>query len=70
MTYKEIDFIFPFVVFGYGAVMTLALNTRLIDLAESRLKESVITQFKAHRVLGVACLVIGALWSLQNLLLF
>jgi hypothetical protein len=68
VTPEKLDFIFPFLVFGYGAVMTLVLNTpALVELAEHRLPPEVAQQFKAHRGLGLICLVLGGLWSLQNL---
>lgn len=68
MTPEKLDLIFPFVVLGYGAVMTLVLNSPLLsDLAEKRLPAAMRDQLKAHRGLGVLCLVIGALWSLQNI---
>ncbi len=68
MTYKELDFIFPFIVLGYGAVMTFVLNApKLMMLAEQKLPSEILQQMKMHRGLGIICLVVGALWSLQNL---
>lgn len=70
MSWKEIDFIFPFVVFGYGMIMTLVLNSpRLMELAENRISEPLLVQFKLHRGLGLVCLILGGLWSAQNVLL-
>jgi hypothetical protein len=62
MSVEQIDLIFPFFVLTYGAVVTIALNipSSSVDLVES---------LRAHRHLAFACLVIGALWSLQNLLI-
>jgi hypothetical protein len=68
MTYMELDFIFPFIVFGYGAVMLFVLNnTKLMDLAEKRLPSEVLSQFHGKRLLSAVCFVVGGLWSLQNL---
>lgn len=68
MTPEKLDLIFPFVVFGYGAVITLVLHHPLfVSLAENRLPESVAQQMRGHRGLGLICLVVGAFWSLQNL---
>lgn len=64
---EQLDFIFPFIVFGYGAIMTFVLNSSLMEIAETRIPIQLLNQFKAHRNLGVVCLVVGALWSLQNL---
>lgn len=68
MTPEKLDFIFPFVVFGYGMIMTLVLSTpALVELAERRLPPALYQQLKAHRALGLICLGVGALWTLQNL---
>ncbi len=68
MTYRELDFIFPFIIFGYGIVMTFVLNTpKLLTLAEERLAPELLQRFKARRVLGFVSLFVGGLWALQNL---
>lgn len=68
MTYKELDFIFPYFVFGYGLLMTLILNSEFfLKLAEERLPKQLYNNFMSHRILGIVCLVVGSLWSLQNL---
>jgi len=68
MTYKELDFLFPFLVFFYGVLMTFTLNSpRLMRLAEQKFTAELLTQMKMHRTLGVISLILGAAWSLQNL---
>jgi len=68
MTYKELDFIFPFIVLAYGALITFVLNTpALIKIAEKRLNHDLLKQMNAHRQLAFVCLIIGGIWSLQNL---
>jgi hypothetical protein len=68
MTPERLDFIFPFVVFAYGAVMTLLLHTPyFMELSERRLPSPITQQIKGHRGLGLLCLIGGALWTLQNL---
>ncbi len=68
MTYQQIDFIFPFIVLGYGSLMTFVLNIRpLAELAERRLPPQLLQQMNVHRTFAVISLVIGALWSLQNI---
>jgi hypothetical protein len=68
MTPEKLDLIFPYFVFGYGAIMTFVLHSPLLSgLAENRLPEAMSQQLKAHRGLGLICLVVGALWTLQNL---
>ncbi len=68
MTPEKLDLLFPFLVAGYGAVMTLVLNTPLlVELAETRLPQALNQQIKGHRALAIFCLVAGGLWSLQNI---
>jgi hypothetical protein len=68
MTIQTLDQIFPFVVFGYGAIVSLALHLpQLEKIAEQRFTQEIYQQMKTHRVLALVCLVIGALWSLQNI---
>jgi hypothetical protein len=68
MTYKELDFIFPFFVLGYGALMTFVLNMPpLMRIAERKFPHELLTQMNMHRTLAIICLVLGSLWSLQNI---
>jgi hypothetical protein len=67
MTPDRLDFIFPFVVLGYGVIMTVVLNSPLSELAENRLPAAVYQQMQGHRALSVICLIVGGFWSLQNL---
>ena len=68
MTYQELDYMFPFVVFGYGFLMTMILNSEFfLEMAQTKLPPQLYTQFTNHRLLGAVCLVVGGLWSLQNL---
>ncbi|MGE3682454.1 MAG: hypothetical protein AB7G93_12080 [Bdellovibrionales bacterium] len=68
MALEKLDLLFPFLVFLYGVVMVLVLNTPFfITLSEDRLPHAVSEQIKGHRGLAWVCLFIGAFWSLQNL---
>jgi len=68
MTYKELDFLFPFLVLTYGALMTFVLNSKwLMRLANEKFPPEMVQQMNMHRTLGLISLVVGALWSLQNL---
>jgi hypothetical protein len=64
---EKLDLLFPFVIFAYGFIMTLALSIVPDGLAEQRLPQSITRQIKAHRGLALFCLIAGALWSVQNL---
>ena len=64
----KLDLLFPLFVFAYGTLLTFVLHAPpLANLVESRLPYAVAKQVKAHRALGIVCLVLGAVWSLQNL---
>jgi len=68
MTLLQLDYIFPFVVFFYGALLTFVLNTpALMKLAEEKFPPQLHQQMNNHRILAIVCLVVGALWSLQHL---
>lgn len=68
MSLEKLDLLFPFLVFVYGALMTLVLETPFFaEMAENRLPPTVRDQLKAHKGFAFFCFVIGSLWSLQNL---
>ncbi len=68
MTPQNLDFIFPFIVMGYGFLVTCVLSwPSVMRLAEQRLPPNFLNQLTGHRVLALVCLVVGAVWSLQNL---
>lgn len=68
MTPAKLDAIFPYLCFFYGAVMTLVLNSSyLARLADERLPQTLVTQWRSHRGLALVCLMVGAAWILQNL---
>lgn len=65
---QGLDQIFPYFVLAYGVTMTFVLNQpKLIKLSQKVLPHYVHTQMNGHRTLGVICLVVGSVWSLQNL---
>lgn len=68
MTVEQLDFAFPFLVFGYGAVMTFVLHHEtLMRLAQERLPSNLNQQIHSHRWIGLLSLIVGAVWSLQNM---
>ena len=68
MGYRELDFIFPFVIFTYGVVMSFVLNTpKLMTIAEERLSPELFQQFKTRRTLGLVSLIVGGLWAIQTM---
>lgn len=68
MTYKELDTIFPYIVFVYGTLVSFVLASEpLMKVARERLPQDLVGQLVAHRTLGHLCLWVGGLWILQNL---
>jgi protein-S-isoprenylcysteine O-methyltransferase Ste14 len=68
MTYQKLDLLFPYIIFFYGALVTFVVNhPRLVELAEERMPPQALRQLMAHRALALICLLVGALWVLQNL---
>lgn len=68
MNLAYLDFIFPFFVLAYGALMTLVLSLPALEkISEQRLPSHLHQQLQSHKLLGLICLVVGALWSLQNI---
>lgn len=66
---QDLDYFFPFFVCLYGIVMLLALNSpTLVNIAKLHLPKDHFDQFYSRIWLGWACLVIGGIWSFQNLL--
>ena len=64
----KLDLIFPFVVLGYGALVTIVMSSSsLVERAEQAFPDSVVQQLKANRALARVCLVVGFFWSLQTL---
>lgn len=67
---SELDFVFPFIVLFYGAFMTVATGLPVLrERANQSLNPELVQWFYGHRTLGLICLFVGGLWSLQRLLL-
>jgi hypothetical protein len=63
-----LDYVFPFYVFFYGALITFVLHQpQLQRLAQERFPAELRQQMESHRALALLCLLVGGLWSLQNL---
>jgi hypothetical protein len=68
MGWRELDYVFPFIVFGYGFILTfIFLNPKLVQLAEQKFPSEIWAQFQAKRPLALLCLIVGTVWSLQNI---
>lgn len=63
------DHIFPFVVFFYGLLVLIVLETPLFIEAQRGVSNYFVNQLRAHKPLAWLCFFVGGLWSLQNLLL-
>lgn len=65
----ELDFYFPYLVFFYGTIMTLVTHMPfLAKQAEPSFSPELLQWFYGHRVLGLVCLCVGGLWSVQRIL--
>ena len=72
MTLAQLDAIFPYVCFGYGAIMTLVLGSSALNrIADERMGQDWarewLVRFRSHRALALVCMFVGAIWILQNL---
>lgn len=68
MSLAQIDLIFPFLIFAYGAMVSLTVNSAAFErLSQRFLPAALKAQLEAHRHLALLCLVVGSIWSLQNL---
>ena len=68
VSFKQIDYIFPFVIFAYGFIVTVIVNTPLfVELADKRLPQYFKKQIMGHRMIAMVCLVLGSFWTLQHL---
>lgn len=68
MTYQQLDLLFPFFVFTYGAIMCFVTNTPLLfEKAEAKVPREMLNRLRAHEPLGWVCFIVGGLWSVQNL---
>lgn len=68
MNIALLDYYFPFFVFCYGALVYFVLNfPPLVKIAEQRLPIQYWQQLKMHRALSLFSLILGGLWSLQNI---
>lgn len=66
----EIDLYFPYLVLVYGLFMTVATSLpALQQKAGESMNEELVQWFYGHRVLGLVCLAVGGLWTLQRVLM-
>ena len=61
---QQLDFIFPFILFFYGALLTIVLNQKYLM---SLMNPDRGKQMERHRVMAFVALIVGFLWSLQEL---
>ena len=67
MSVTQLDFIFPFVVFFYGFLAVLVLETpTLARLGRERMSDA-WQGLESRKNLAWICFFVGGLWSLQNL---
>lgn len=63
----KLDYYFPFLVFFYGLVMLFVLEIPyFVSLAKKEMPNQYLA-FERHRKIAVISLLVGGLWSLQNI---
>lgn len=67
MTIQKLDFIFPFVVFFYGAMMVFVLENKFMQEIGQQKLSHLYAQMNQHRGLAWICFFVGGLWSVQNI---
>lgn len=68
MNWAELDFFFPFLVFFYGFLIVFVLEAPLWARGLSDSGRRLLQHLEPKRKFAWSCLVIGAFWSLQNLI--
>jgi hypothetical protein len=67
---QDLDKYFPFIVLIYGMIMTIATH---LPLLKQKLREGdnqeLLQWFYSHQILGLVCVLVGGLWSLQRLVI-
>ncbi|MEM7646486.1 MAG: hypothetical protein AAF203_06230 [Pseudomonadota bacterium] len=64
---QELDLYFPFIILAYGLVMTIVTNSSALEeKAFANFDAQMVSWFYGHKILGVICLFIGGLWSIQR----
>ncbi len=66
-TLHSIDFIFPYFVFFYGAFITFVLEIPVIRDLAAKQQSQAFHALLLRREFALTCLIIGALWTLQNI---
>ncbi len=67
----EIDLYFPYFVLVYGLIMTVVTQLPFLKKqAMENMNSELVQWFYGHRVLGMVCLAVGSLWSLQRLIIW
>jgi hypothetical protein len=67
MTLAQLDFIFPFFMFFYGILVTFVLENKALQRIAADRHFAPYQGLVAHRGLAFVCVIVGGLWSLQNL---
>jgi hypothetical protein len=65
---EKLDQIFPYICFVYGVLMTFTLSSPLlVRLAEERMPQNLVAQWRGHAAIAFVCLIVGSLWILETL---
>lgn len=67
MTLEKLDFFFPFFVFFYGFLLLLVQELPFVRALGDAKSQAMMQMLSKRSPLAWTCLLIGAVWSLQNL---
>lgn len=63
---STLDYYFPFLVFFYGLVILFVLEIPyLVSLAKKEMPNQLMA-FERHKKIALVSVIVGGLWSLQN----
>lgn len=64
---KNLDFIFPWIVFFYGVFMVFSMEFLDAHASSVSWARNLLHQLQMRRGFAWLCFFIGGLWSLQNI---
>jgi hypothetical protein len=68
MSWSQLDFFFPYLVFFYGFLLVFVLEVPLFTARKTASVTALLQHLEPKRKFAWVCLVVGAFWSLQNLI--
>lgn len=67
MSWQQLDFFFPFLVFSYGFLLVFVLEAPFWAASQSDFGTRLLQHLEPKRKFAWICFFVGGFWSLQNL---